>query len=503
MTTHEKFRPGFQSSETSWGEVTIYQHGDDPIIVAPASGEFQIAGRREYDTLPSLVTLSTSKTMGAPSGTFSFQMKPSKSAESLFQRLVDDDWVDIVFYRHDQPWHVMRGLIDDIRRSRMIGGTGATSTVFTISGRCFAKIWEISPIWFSPFATEDLVSEAFANQVFQSIPAMKGNPKDAAFAYLESFLEKTAESAGVNWNPPKGMPATSDQGFLMSVTFMGDYMKNTPARKGFNMNHLSPSGTLWTMAQQFSDPMFTEMYADMLPSGDPFSPQLAAGDALAPGDALMTVVVRDRPFPVMTTHDVGGFQDQWDDLPVFTIPRQLIASDDLGRTGTERFNAFFVGGLLHQEGMAAHAVNIMTPLVNMEDISRHGMRRLDCQSIMIPDNLDMGEFCNQQRYILADWNVLNPYFLSGTVNLGVGRPDIKMGCRLRVLPELADGDEENYYIESVGHTWMFGAGVKTALGVTRGWIGDDKSLRDAVKKLSRKLELPEALTAEDYGVVLA
>ena len=482
-------RPGFQGSETSRVEVDIYQHGDDPVVLYSDGGLYNLHGRRASDPSHCVVGVQTSKTLGAGSGQFSITIKPSKVAEAIFQWLVDDDWVDLVFYRHDQPWHVMRGLVDEVRRSKIVGGTGATSEVYTITGRDFTKIWEMTPVWFSPYANNDLVTDAVAHKVFEAIPSVAGAPDVSVPAYLKSFLEEIAKSAGVNWNPPSGMPTITDNSFLQSVKFWNANYQNKPSRKQFNPNFMQPSGTLWQLAQQHSDPLFTELYADLLPEDGPLSARLASGEPMDLGEMFMTVVIRDKPFPVS---DAGDFIDSWADLPMAIIPKQQVISSDLGRGGAERFNTYFVASLLHQEQTTKDSLSIITPLVNLEEIKRHGMRRMDVQSQMAPDKLDFGVMATQQRKIIRDWYALNPYMISGTLSLGVGRPDIRVGMRVRV-PGVADdaSDDETYYVENVNHQWQFRMGTRTTLGVTRGWIGDDASYLEKLDSVVAKYVVPK------------
>jgi len=502
-------RPGFQGSETSWIEATFYRHGDDPIVVTPTE-RLTTTGRRAEDEVPCLIGGATNKAMGSPSGSFQLQLKPSRKVDALFEQLVDDDWVDVVVYRHDQPWHVMRGLVDEIRRSKVVGGTGATTEAYTIAGRDFGKVWEITPVWFSPYAN-DIVTQAVANQVFQARPEVLGNPGEVVLAFLRSFLEKVAGTGGPNWEPPDGVPGT-DKGssFLDNVTFdvYPPTFQNLPARKAFNPNFMQPQGTLWSLAQQFSDPMFTEFYVDMLPGGIHISPRIEAGDSLPPRDMVMTVVLRDKPFPVVDPEvlDGLGYEPKWKDIPVLTIPRQQIVSSDLGRSGIERFNAFFVATVLHQELMGAEALNIIAPLYDPVDIRRHGMRRMDMSSNQVPDetSLEFARMAGYQRRILRDWYCLNPYMLNGSINLGIGRPDVRIGCRVRV-PATQDEkkavieNEESYYVEQVSHSWNFGTSVKTSLGVTRGWRGDDDSYRYALEALSYGYEVPDLKKDEAFG----
>jgi len=483
-------RPGFQGSETSNARVHVYQHGDDPIILNGIAGATEIEGRRASDPSSCLVSVQTSKALGAPSGSFVLTVKGSKAVgNEVFEWLADDDWIDVVFYRHDQPWHVMRGLVDEVRQSTVVSGTGATVETYTISGRDFAKIWEITPVWFSPYADNDLVTDAVGHKTFDALPSVVGDPPTAVKAYLKSFLEAVSQNAGVNWNPPKGMPAIENDSFLESVGFDDSAYSNIPARKQFNPNYMMPSGTLWQLAQQHSDPLFTELYADLLPNNDAFAAELASGDPVGLGDAKMTVVIRDKPFPNVAE---SGKDDNWGGLPLAIVPRQQIKSADLGKSGLERFNAFFVASLLHQEQTGKDALSIIAPLINLEEIKRHGMRRMDVQSQMAPDALDFGVMAEQQRKIIRDWYALNPYLISGTINLGMGRPDIRIGTRIAIPGVAADqSDMETYYVEQVSHSWQYGSGLKTTLGVTRGWIGDDSTYRDALEKKAAQYTIPK------------
>ena len=490
---HREGRPGFQGSETSRMEVIFYRHGNDPIVIAPAE-QLQVIGRRPQDEHASLISASTNKAMGAPSGSFMLQMKPSKVVESLFEQLVDDDWVDIVIYKHDQPWHVMRGLLDEIRRSKTVAGSGATIENFTVTGRDFGKIWELTPVWFSPYAN-DFVTAAVSNAVLKAMPEFLGNPAEVVEIFFKRFMEEVATMAGPNWDPPPGIPNMETGSFLNSVVFENAQdFRNVPPRAAFNPTQINPNGTLWALAQQYSDPEFTEMWVDLLPEGNPMSGKIASGEPLAPKDVRMTVVLRDKPFPVVDPLlDTEGFTDSWNSLPTLTVPRQQILTSDLGRSGLERFNAYFVTTLLHQEQMSGNAPYMMAPLLDTGDIKRHGIRRMDVQSQQRPTQaaLEYTQYAEIQRRLLRDWYCLNPYMLNGSLNLAAARPDFKIGTRARVPATVDEGYEESYYVEQVGHSWSFGSSVKTNLGVTRGWQGDDDSYRKALKLLSDRFEVPD------------
>ncbi len=200
----------------------------------------------------------------------------------------------------------------------------------------------------------------------------------------------------------------------------------------------------------------------------------------------MAVVMRDKPFPFVADADLNlTFLPVWYDLPTFVVQRQELVGEDVGRSGMERFNAFYLATRLRQEDMAQSALNLSEPTIDRQSIKRHGLRRMDVQTDTTPvlppipglgvgDISLLGEF---QRNLLVNWYCMNPYFLSGTLTLGRGRPDIRIGCKVHIPGKgtgpLAVVPEQVYYVEQVNHSWMATKKMTTTLGVTRGWEGTD------------------------------
>jgi len=501
---------GFQKSENTRAVATIYQHGDDPIMLyAKKKGDaFTLKGNRGDSTDPSILSVMVQKSINNAAGTFTIVLKPSKVAADIFKTITDDDWVDITYYINNKPYHIFRGLIDAINRKKSIGGSGATTTVYNISGRCFGKIWEATPIWFSPYYN-DIVTEAASRRVFDGVPEFLGSPDKAALSFLKKFLEELELAQGPNWKPPASMPGLTGPNFINNVNFndssdgTSKYFQNIPRRIEFNLNAITPEGTLWDLAKEFSDPLFTEMYTDYLPNGDPFSKHF--DNPIETGAGNMAVVVRDRPFPFLDTSVPVGYEDTWDTLPIFSVYPQEIRDSDVSKSGYERYNAFYVASRIHQEEINQYALNLISPLMDKDAIKRHGFRRFDVQSSVHPsdDNLaimggtNVDEMCRYQRQLIRDWYCLNPYMISGTIVLGHGRPDIHIGCRLHV-PGVKVGNkefipEENYYIEEVSHNWIFGQGVRTTLGVTRGWLGDLSTYYDNLNRMVTRYSTAELL----------
>lgn len=496
---------GFQKSENTRAEVIIYPHLDDPIVLTGRLDAMpkNLIGNKGTDTESSVLSVTTTKSISDASGKFSVVVKASKVSPYLLNSVMDDDWIDIAFYIDSSPYHTFRGIIDEINRSKTVSN-GATVATYTIIGRCFGKVWEATPVWFSPYYN-DIVTEAVSSRVFNGIPEFVGAPDKAVISYLKGFLESIEANKGVNWLPPKNMPGLIDNTFLGNVEFNEEgegskYFQNIPKRIGFNENALMPEGNLWDLAKSYSDSMFTEMYVDYLPDGNPFSEDMSS--PLEVGNGKMTVIMRDKPFPVLDSSAPIGYESTWESLPIFTVQPQEIITHDVSKSGYERYNAFFVASRILQEDIQNYALNLLPPLMDAESIKRHGFRRFDVTSNVHPDidnpvsagGTNVDEMCQYQRKIIRDWYCLNPYMLSGTITLGHGRPDIRMGCRLHI-PEIKLSHkesilEENYYIEQVSLNWSFGAGVRTSLGVTRGWFGDLRSYYDSLNKMASRYTLP-------------
>lgn len=500
--------PGFQGSETTGAEVTIYSQGDDPILFVWGEETTTFSGKKITDEMPSLVSVQTQKAMGAPSGSF---VITAKCRWDLRDRIIDDDWVDIVFYRHGRKWHVMRGLVDEVRRRKTVTGSGATTTVFTITGRDFGKIWEITPVWFS-IALEENLSGHITEKVFTSDKAafwgsevhqgalVLGSPPAAVRGYMFGFLEEFEGLGRANWNPPSSVPNierddTRAPSFIKSLFFNHFGFSNYPEREGIDPNFISAGGTLWSLAQEWSDPLYTELFVDLFVNGS----QALQGIEAPIDETTMTVVFRDKPFPI-TFEDWGGAKGKdspWFSLPLFIIPRETIVNNDTGRGGFERYNFFMLSTPLAQDSYGLAAPEQQRPLWDKDDIFRHGLRRFDVQSKYGSRGGAIVEICKLQRGAIRDWYAINPYLLNGTLDLGIGMPDIRIGSRARVPGAGSEEEDETYYVESVAHNWVFGQGSRTSLGVTRGWRGTDATLLGAVEKLGGRYEIAQpAVKAE-------
>lgn len=494
MSTPQRDASSFQGSETTGVEVRFYPQRGDPVTYEATP--FALDGRRRSDEESSVIAVSTSKAMGAASGKWSVTLKPGQRElrDGLFKRLMDDDWVDITWIQNGRPWHAMRGLVDDPRRRRAVGGSGATTQVYTVTGRDFGKIWEITPIWFSPYSSVSL-SGALSHEVFGASAATAGPPQKVVNGFLFGMLKAIANHGRENWTMPPGMPPES-RTFIDTVAWDDrdfDPQRfadpNNPGELGaIGANWLMPSGNLWDLAKGWSDPIFNELWSDILRFDTSINSY--PGEALVPSDSEPTVFFRGRPFPTLEE----GKESPWFNLLTHVLPVEHITESDVGRSGAERYNAFFASPQVTQEATGDGGLDLIAPLWSSEDISRHGLRRFDIVSKYTSTVADLLGVSRRQRTVVRDWYCMNPYLLSGTIQARVSRPRARIGHRLLIPGRLSKKDDETYYIESVSHNWSPGRGLRTNFGVTRGWIGTDDAYLDLLQNLA--LEYKEAPIAK-------
>lgn len=470
---------------TTGVQATIYSFGDDPLLPG-VSGPIQLIGRSNRDEDSTIVGCTWQKVLGAPAGEFTLQVKANDRTKFL-QNVVDDDWVDISFTRGDEVFHVCRGLIDTIRETTTVSG-GATQRIYQIRGRDHGKVWQQTQVYFNRFIAENIGGSALLRVFAATNDNIFGDVPTTVFAFLRQFLlDQENNSAGVFWSFPTGIPGvTQNAKFTDVVRFLSDNggvvngvgYTDQPPRVSFQAAFLDPQGNnLWNLAQQWSDPMFCELYTEVVNAETNAIP--GPGEQLRPEDSAIAVIVRDRPFPYGDNlrNDSGWFK-----LPLVQIPLQELGSNvEIGRGGEERYNAFFIKGKAFSE-YASNNVDLVAPLLDIEDIRRHGFRRFDSTTDYVPaPDSSWRDFIDFQRSQVRDWHCLNPYLLNGVIPLRSGFPDIRVGTRVRVLGEQGSEGDQTYYVEGLTHTWQLVQGTKTTLQVSRGWIGTDDTLLQAIR----------------------
>jgi hypothetical protein len=476
-------------AQSSGVEVHFYSHRADPIVLSDL-GWAGVDGRSRWDEAPSVVSVATQKAMGGPSGSWTLQLKPGKSARhgrtfvrDIFDRVIDGDWVDIVFRIGETRHHAMRGIVDRVRRLSGIS-KGAVTEVFTITGRDQGSIWENTPVWFNTYSDENLAG-SMSQDVIGAVEGVMGTPENAVRGFMLRMLERLGQLGRASILMPQGMPGVGEAFYSSegngSLRFDADHWN--PAQYDqiavSAANWLNPQGTLWQLGAEWSDPAWHELYTDLYRKGESVS-QWYQHAGLDPKDAEMVLVFRERPFTSLTA------RYSWESLPTFTLPWEKIDTCEVGTGGDERYNAYFVSPVLVQSLIEGGGIDLCPPLMDEEDVFLRGMRRLDVTSKYTSASADLLGLSTKQRAKMRDWHCLNPYLLQGTITPTIGIPDLRIGTRLRISGRASQKEDETYYVESVSNSWSRRPGVRTSVGVSRGWVGTDQTLYEALQTMAAR-----------------
>ena len=502
MTT---FTPGYQGSETSRAEVTVYSRNvENPFGASDKAGAgfYTFRGETRGNSEPMLVSVQTRKIMGQASGTFSFEIKVRASDDQNFRFLLaDDDWVDIVFSRHERRFHVMRGLIDDVRRLK--AAPGATTLTYRISGRDFGKVFESTPFWFDR-VTQGNVMAAAASRIWSEHHDFAAGRIDTTVAsLLLGFLRPNGNHGSAFWELPGSMPGVvtvdNSTSFANNIIIWNGDFTNIPARSStlYPPFFATENQYVWELANSWADLMLCELYVDLVRADGGTTSRgiyLGEDEEIEPQDTQMAVIIRDRPFPNTVRDTVLQNSPYFRRVPLFTVPTYGVSSTELGRSGRERKNTFFFSPQMFAELMPGFQ-DMQIPLAAITDVDDHGMRRLDAFSRYINTKTEDSYITMAQDYrkIVRDIHCLNHLFLNGSVVLNHSRPDIRIGGRLRIAGR-TQKEDETFYIEGVYHSWDLVNGARTAVDVSRGWVGTDQSLIDQLND-----KIGEYFLLEDTG----
>jgi|WetSurMetagenome_2_1015567.scaffolds.fasta_scaffold01389_13 hypothetical protein len=469
---------GFQSDEKSRLVKPSYRVGlifypfdNDPVF--SRSSEKRTLNWIAAESEGTVVSFSWSKRLGQPSGQWSAQIKLGRGAtlDPMAGDLLDGDWVDLHVLRNGVNFPLARGVLDTVREAKSTAG-GATVRSYALTGRDHGAMFETLIAWSNIFAQS--LSELTQGPLCREVGSEVGGAPDDVFKLLVNavFSMGTSTTRSAWALPPalKSLTGVSTFGELISV--------NTEPLRGalFNINLWTQAGqSLHQLLSQWCNPLLNEWRydADTKPGRDKFS---------------LFAEIRERPF----VNTVDGLGSAFFGLKTWTIPNWLVTDSDLGRSGHERFTIFELVADW-QFGTPQEQTALAPPIWSQADVTQYGIRPYLESTIFVAEGSD-GTWVNDRidwQRQLVDWFAINPYLLSGSVTFGCMLPEIKVGDRLIV----DTGDPSSSlqaYIEGVDHSFQWAADgasgprSSTTLTVTRGWVGKDADLLEAVKTLSKR-----------------
>lgn len=462
---------GFQGSERTEVQVALYNKAGSAYTLYN-SGRTVIFDGRPQDGVPSVVSCQVSNTLGQ-GGSFNFSVKAPLDFAPL-ETFAVDAWVDISFRRFTKTWHVMRGMIDEVRYSRQ-AGPGGTRVTVQVSGRSFQKAWSTTRVFMNALAADNVAG----GLAFKVTPSGLANQDPRENVELVLFkLFDVIGARGQNWGLPADMPGpggTLSQAVQFDAEFFNPY----------ELRRFTPTGTLlwpdvmiWDLAaNQYADGQFCELFTEILPVGGMSAlaadPDMSVG--LSPSVSRMTAVFRDKPFPLVdpVAQGLPGLTQPYFHLPTWQLNSQDVVDTQLGTSSFEALNAFSFVGNYSQERTSQNGT-VRSILERADDKATRGTRRMDVTTPYSPNvasgtsilGLNLG-----LRARLKDWYCLGAELAQGTLGLGRSYPQMRVGGRVKVKGSTS-AENLTAYIEGVSHQWRPGS-CSTSLDITRAYFGSD------------------------------
>ncbi len=242
---------------------------------------------------------------------------------------------------------------------------------------------------------------------------------------------------------------------------------------------LSPmQGDVWSFFESFANEPLYELFLDTRPNAEIDAGQLlpltmamhtsssydGIDGATVPGgvfwgddQAKAVLVYRRAPFDPA----------DWENLVIGTIDDLEVANRSVSKGDSDVINMYWPYPDLGNQALQPYA-DTMQPLVDAGSAVRYGLQtaRFPIRGMSTDTNPDWLMAYQDMADDLWRWYRDNPLYWNGTIALGNGRPEIKVGQRV-----LDSATGLSYYVEGVQNSWQLtptGGAMNTSLQVSRG-----------------------------------
>lgn len=451
-----------------------------------------------------VTAVTTNKTLGAASGTFTITMKKdaalgAMSALRLWKE-PEDVWVQIVFLCDGQPIDTLLGLIDTVNEDTQRSGEGQRAETYTIVGRDFGKVLETTDCTVNYFHDPDQPLRSVGELTATAMEELINTPEGFMRVLLQFWVGNNG-LAEQQWKLPDGLFGGSYFSSILSLNQIQEMNRLTHGEAiSPSLFHMDQTGgKLWDVMQEYANGVMNELFVDLGPDGVRDRKDL---ENLTP-----CIYLRERPFPTWNTNNDTVNARRWTQIRTRTLEKGDVQRRSISKGGAaHRFNYWTI--MLEGIGTEGFGVQEILqrgidgvdkgypgniPIYSEESIQLHGLRRYVLNTRFIPyqSSPQEGSQAQQDRenfFRLAgawlkkvhDWYAVAPFELSGTIQTTRIMPEIRIGERIR---EVRDEGNIIYYVEGVQHNWSYEQGGRTTLTLTRGEYEEEELLAYVYEQL--------------------
>lgn len=465
---------------------TIRRHPTIQVKIITYSGT-HIIRNAEKEVDSELVSVSTTKSLNAPAGTFTIQSKMLKDKDNLtlYHKVKPMDMVEISmsFTKFEEPVVVMRGLVDDIRR-----GTHATegkvTEVVNIVGRDMGKLFLIHRAYY--FKAMEVVDKFFAEGKYGLEAGQRLTLPEIIKEIFTKIFQNSSDLKFTN-----GQSVGDLIHLLITAGKIGN--PRTTDLVAFTNPLQTAEGNIWSLFQMYQGMPFNEMFV----RDDYDKTRLVIRPALLKdfhGRFTQKPTFKEAVFFAfdiagvrISSRDIFLYDIGRSDREVknffFTYPKNMYFSRDAykgsaigdfidieGDTEVAKGNPFYGNRATDLADRHIYGFRPMDVDTDYIAIKRNGTKE-DLQGKgegSVSDAVKIGKELNK---IIVGNYVHNAYLESGTISV-IGDHRYRIGYYLTVEDWEVPGHENEFYIEGVSHKFDVMKTWTTTLSVTRGngWI---------------------------------
>lgn len=420
-----------------------------------------------------ILKISTTNTMGKPSGAFSIDLVYYKinatDTEPFYYRAVQP--LDIVEISLGEET-TMIGMVDRVSKSTRIA-KGGVNRVITITGRSLGSIWEF-----------DLI-KYFTNTIGLSQDLLDRNLLLQNGAIAKDFLEKPPYTAIMEIYRQLPMFEMTLYGNQKVSDFL-DVGSELFARVNelvFNTHLAAYSGTVWDYFKRYLQPPFNELWTESR-DGKLYMRSRPSPFSLSDTEKAETPKVVDNDG--RTISDKKSEEFGWNKIknwiggdPYHTINLEDIQTESMS---VEHGRAYSHFAVLPSDRFTSRDSEYAAfkPLIDSDLAKEIGVRDMQVRLNYIPliksgkktdGTLERHDYYRNKAYL---WNRDNHRMENGRMTI-IGNPDIRVGDRV-YRPDL----DKEYYVTEVSNNYIYGKPFLSTLTVERGLTRDNrKKLYDA------------------------
>jgi hypothetical protein len=445
------------------------------------AGDLRVSG---LTPTADLISVTTSKTLSNTAGSFIVNFPLVRGADGLtwYERVEPNDLVVIKMARPPEALHtVMIGLVDDIRKKKVVGADGKPQNGVSVTGRDLGKaflkaVLRYFPEWAERHPLGDQFSTLIRGLAYLRVGSVvRGTPARILKLLIDNVLDALFAIDVQYWTGTKTARLSIQDilGYRLGKFSVAITPEFDDALNGFE-------GAIWNYIQLVSMSPFMEVFADtrnvdeLMKVHRPGAVELdsanrgTTAERYRFGDSKFSLFLRQSPFD----------KEDWDALMTHEVTPDLIQSWEVGRNDHQKFTAYWAYPEYLAPGSEGYNLYVPPLMTSVAETKKFGLNVLDVRTRgfvfdeKMENQIGIIQASKQFQEVLERWHRNNHRYENGKAVMR-GNPLLHVGQRIHHTE-----DNRHYYVEEVSHNFVRFGPFTTSVTLTRGQPDDGSWFAD-------------------------